>query len=59
MQLLKLPASAAEISFTKEQQSRCLLHPDSLALPNQRGVTARLWMSFQNVTNSIKKSFER
>ena len=49
-------------SLAKEQQSRCLLHADwmhSLALPNQRGVTAWLWMSFQNVTNSIKKSFER
>ena len=56
-----VPASVAEISFAKEQQSRCLLQPDlmySLALPNQCGVTARLQLSFQNVTNSIKKWIE-
>ena len=48
-----VPASVAEISFAKKQQSRCLLQPDwmhSLALLNQRGVTVWLWLSFQNVT---------
>ena len=34
-----------------EQQSRCLLHADALASSNQRGVTAWLRLSFQNVTN--------
>ena len=51
---VKATCICAEISCAKE--SRCLLHPDwmhSLALPNQRGVTAWLRMSFQNVTNSI------
>ena len=62
MQLSKRPASAAGISCDKEQQTRCLLHPDwmhSLASSNQRGATAWLHMSLQNVTNSIKKSLER
>ena len=49
------PASAARIVCAKKQESRCLLHPDwmnSLASSNQRGVTAWLRMSFQNVTKS-------
>ena len=44
---------------SKEQQSRCLLHSDwihSLQSSNQHEVTAWLWMSFQNVTNSINAS---
>ena len=61
MQLSKRLASVAGISCVKEQQSRCFLHPDwmrTLASSNQRGVTPWLRMSFQNVTNIIKKSFE-
>jgi len=62
MQLTKRPASAAVISYVKEQivtlfAPRWLDY--SLASSNQRGVTAWQRMTFQNVTNDIKsKSFE-
>ena len=64
MQLSKRPAaSLAGILRAKKRQSRCLLHPDwihSLQSSNQRGVTAWLRKSFQDVINGIKhKSFKQ